>query len=1692
MVGVTRRNKVKQTMTKKGKTKVKTTTRTTTTTSATPNDNDDDEVLRSTTNDEGERLPAFIPRTPQPSPSRRSRTNGRHQTILGGTTTTSSAASPSRGHRRRNGQTSDDDDVASPNTNNNTKFSSTTNDNASTIISPMKNEDHDDDESLSSPPRRRRVRLPFLSDVVNQQEETSPPPQTPHGGGGDDNAALPPSTPATTRVANIAAATTTTTPSTTWKQRLGLQRTMDEEADYLALSLHTSAEHLLDTLFRYLSQLPVVENINNNNGQQQQQQSQSLPSQQRQQQIVGGMTLPASALGWLSSQLSSQKTSNSEGWNTMAQMPRIQDRLRLLTFLLPRVTHLRIVRGGDWPPPCSGDEDDTRHHHQRGRGSFGNSRGGDVPSSSHPPQVEVDNTNMSVVSGLTFDDLYHHHNRSTNGTSTDGAAVVRPTGPTREAFLEYMNRLQNHPRIDLGLFENLQCIVLEGIPPTWIINSNDGIKATTPRTGGSRRLEEPTTPLSSSKSSSSSSSLQVFSVTKAAINRGRGDLHDILQPHYRTLTHIKLQGCEIGTFTRLESECRHWTNLVSLNLSHNQLIEMPARGLKELSNLQVLDLSYNLIKSMEYAHCCLGQLRVLKLSHNQIQSTTNGLDKLYSLEELYLDNNVLEELPFNLSKLPLLKRLDLQGNTNMFVAKHRLRRRRPDKFYRRKKRNKQNRILLLEAFQQVRHALLKEELPIVNGSETTSTEWKRIISNSYAIITTINNGDDDTDTIPRNIITTTTKIRRVKHKYRKSQKAVVIDDRNTGAGVASSSAAAASTTTAATANAVKVLSATNNADEGWEKNSSTIVVTDEKEVEAGPEEQKVPPLPVKDTTTEIDIGFTLQDVLTSLSTLPPKAPSSNKIERGILEEKKSDHNHDDGAGTSKDEEITNLAFSEFQMDADACFPAWLTEKTLPSAPSFGKVIQKEEESKTKSFQNDHLAKKKIAAVASREEKDASRSLTTEEETLSSNEKLVGAEMSVVQSAFNDNNTPLNDALRGKTLSASGSPARKDPFEGIVSLNTDTKSKNLFGGTASSSVNSDTNTGSKNPFDEAGSVDTSASKSASKVKPSIASLGSTSKQKSVKVPLKPATEKPKVATIKLNKGATAKKFNILDADWDDLIQTAADGMIPNGKIENPVAALEELAHKGLGIFPNEAVSLLPKGSAASVASGDNKSVLTPLADNNNNVASVAGIDESQPTELGSASANQHFGLTNALPENIYDDDSCISSLGTSDFPRLNKFQLAEDNAFYDGPESCQNMNVLKNLDLYFETYVFPSSLPSSYDGEEEGGEEEDDDDDWKMVSIRYPRIQLRPEDRRGLDASLFPNDSTTLQSPAWTSNRERCVRVWEEDVIPCGKPAIRRLAPNRRTRLGFHGDQLFDKNGVPDPYTESRKVFLVLSTSAFYIVTREDATTTSGNNEKQLPNVMNRKKFPSPIEGSAIFKDAPWPHAVARHSYQDLQAISIGNEFQRLTLRFTNPTWRQTDPFVYILMTCNKNNTVSLLQEIQNLAKEANEHVEDLMTDSTAVAIENDSQMVFDALAVSVAPDLVGTVLHYQIVQQRWKHGEKRGTVRRVCVVTDSKLLLLDEDYAADGHQVVRSVWNSPTNGGGLADVSYRIVDEASLQQGIEVQAATGDPRAITILIQPMSRLSRIHRWRLICRDSAGAERLVEDVRKAMALATDDF
>ncbi|KAL7575548.1 hypothetical protein ACA910_020124 [Epithemia clementina (nom. ined.)] len=460
-------------------------------------------------------------------------------------------------------------------------------------------------------------------------------------------------------------------------------------------------------------------------------------------------------------------------------------------------------------------------------------------------------------------------------------------------------------------------------------------------------------------------------------------------------------------------------------------------------------------------------------------------------------------------------------------------------------------------------------------------------------------------------------------------------------------------------------------------------------------------------------------------------------------------------------------------------------------------------------------------------------------------------------------------------------------------------------------------------------------------------------------------------------------------------------------------------------------------------------------------------------------------------------SMPSSVANSQMDDRTKFALAEKNSTFVGPHTYKQLTIHDNLEIYFKLFVFSSSVATSssnmlfFDPEELI---------WQHVLENYPRIQLWPVDRRIQETEAAKN-----MGPTGPSAQEDFRRVWREWVVACGKPALKRLTPTRSPRLGFHGEFVYpptstldlaagvtnsssSTSGRPETVTRERNVVLCASTAAFYVILDHDKDTTIRQQQKKP-----RKSFPKPIPKDACFAEAIWPHALARHSWTSLNAITIGFNFQRLTLRFVQPTipgspsskhtTKVKDEFCYILLTCNKLETVSLLKEFQDLT--VNIAVAfDTPGTGIGVAIENDDPIVLDALGNAVQNNSFGSICHFQIVHQYWKKGD-RGTVRRLCVVTDSRMYLFDENYCGDGS---KDADTADTRIGEWGKPQYSTVDEAYLVQVVSVQAATSDPCSLTISISPTSRLSRTHNWRLICRDREGAERLIEEVRKAVSTA----
>lgn len=527
-------------------------------------------------------------------------------------------------------------------------------------------------------------------------------------------------------------------------------------------------------------------------------------------------------------------------------------------------------------------------------------------------------------------------------------------------------------------------------------------------------------------------------------------------------------------------------------------------------------------------------------------------------------------------------------------------------------------------------------------------------------------------------------------------------------------------------------------------------------------------------------------------------------------------------------------------------------------------------------------------------------------------------------------------------------------------------------------------------------------------------------------------------------------------------------------QSPIHALEE--REGLVLQPitsnSDAIDRVEHENRETLASM--KETLEIQRDEKNTNVSIRGPSISNSTAASPDRSHKFVAMLPQTPEVIFpedvwgDDASAVSSIKTStvDSARANsKYQEAEKSSIYNGPDNLKGLHVLDNLELYFRCFVFRASLTDTYSPYKD---DPSDEEKTQLLLNMAPRIQLRPTDWRCLEST-----ARSLNRMEIFAMCERFGRVWRENVLACGKLARKRLSPHRKPKRGFHGDVLFS-NGKLEKSCEHRSLIICTSDIAIYFISDYDAVT-----RYQLSKTSKRR-FPLPIPEDSLFENGPWPHALARHPIVALERITIGFGFQRLTLHFrpvVGSGEKDSEEFAYILLTGNKLKTINVLQHLQSLAKDLGSRSSTELI-GEALKIDNDDKQVLEALAAAVAPSVVGVVLHYQIVQQRWEHGD-RGTMRRACIVTDSQIYLLDEDYVGDGSESFEAGARQ------LGEVCFKMVDSAEIEQVSEVQAGLDDPNSVTIVIRPLSRLQRYHRWRLVCHDREGAERLIEDIRKAI-------
>ncbi len=1420
---------------------------------------------------------------------------------------------------------------------------------------------------------------------------------------------------------------TTTEASTTETEEPDNQETIIDrnviaDARKLAKEIHRSADVLLERLLSHLSQFPEFPAASEGDNDEDQEEgndrigesSNDNDDEEETMMLKRGLTIPISAVAWLSDQLEAlnqlqqqqhtpelelelaasesadeeendkaeskpsdrQHACDLEPWLGSEVATSLRYRLNLLRFLLPRAQLIRLTRQS-WPPRSSSD----------------------VPS---------------FLCASPKQKLEQWWKKRQRRTSEDETAA---TEAMASDFLRYVRRFEHGASncVDLWrVFPDATVLILDSVPPSWI-----DLKGRVTKPASARNQKQP--------------GLRLLSVSNAAIY----DLKDffppistsLLQsPASQFLTHLKLDHCSLGELTTgFSSSLSQLVHLEYLSLSHNQFRSAKTllKGLRPLIKLRYLDLSSNQLMGCfgPYANLCLGgQVRTLKLSNNLLETCRNsGLEKCYGLTEIWLDSNNIQDVVevSSLARLPDLQCLALQRNP--FSQRHDASGQKNFLF------DPTWKVRLWTWFQHERRALTPLELPLLNkktkhfGCDAATTgrmtkdEWDRIQEESYttASVATTSTMTTTAPTISSSLGEST----------EETQTSVIITEATVPIGLLEPVRNRKVTKKSKTRQAKiytsddKNHTSVGNQKRGGKrrerkgKNPSKLFLENKTvyDKDSLPKATKKSRIHSSELTIQ-QLSFSLQDVLVSLhhehlQQYPHPTERERETPAEVLDEMENDE--------SKQENTVKEAPTPTEA-SDKC----AAENDVPNNPfledddSEKKADPRDDDSKEAEGEKceEEKASKESKEDTDAKEQESSKIIPLPTEEVASESISVpneGKEKSDESEVLEKSKASEESAKKEREKSSSTSSPKRTPKK--------------------SPKRSPRRTPRRQPVIDEDRI----------------------------------FVRPKVSSTKLSRMGNYKPFDALSSDWDDVIKKASEGRIPDGLLKSPVDESSNDFGMSADVFSDNAADLLDNAES-----------------NNPAVAKSADqTSESHSTKDPTVDPSLSSKLANSLPEHVWqDDNSCLSSLGASrdDIPkRVNKFQLAEDNCSYDGPDSSRGMKVVENKQMYFEQFVFPTSVPDLPEDVLE--EMEEDQEDWQLITMYYPRIQLWPDDRRLVELDRV-RISSSMHRADWTTNRERFLRVWEEDLVPCGKPAMRRLPPNRKHRLGFHGDKLFVNSADVDAYAECRKVLLCLSSKAFYVMPEKDDVTARHKQQSK------KRTFPLPLDPGDRFRDAPWPHAVARHGLEQLEAICIGFEFQRLTLRFRNPSLPKSDPFVYVLLTGDKRASVRILQEIQKLAKDLSENngISNLDKNSSTIDIENDSHIVLDSLnsLSDLQGQSIGTIMHFQIVQQQWKHGD-RGTVRRVCVITDTKILLLDEDYAADGHDIS----SVTVKGKNMADARYRLVDHTQLSLVSQVQAANTDPRAITIIINP-SALSRTKRWRLICRDREGAERLVDDARRA--------
>jgi len=148
-----------------------------------------------------------------------------------------------------------------------------------------------------------------------------------------------------------------------------------------------------------------------------------------------------------------------------------------------------------------------------------------------------------------------------------------------------------------------------------------------------------------------------------------GNQFEIIPVQLSELNKLKCLEAGLNSIRSIEQNLLNISSLEKLGLGSNKLDIKTLYKLKNLKNLQQIDLYDNNIKELPNSIGELKQIKYLSIHNNQLIKLPKNFSKLNSIEILDLSWNNFEEIPEEVFELQNIKKLNLSGNKILKISK---------------------------------------------------------------------------------------------------------------------------------------------------------------------------------------------------------------------------------------------------------------------------------------------------------------------------------------------------------------------------------------------------------------------------------------------------------------------------------------------------------------------------------------------------------------------------------------------------------------------------------------------------------------------------------------------------------------------------------------------------------------------------------------------------------------------------------------------------------------------------------------------------------------------------------------------------------------------------------------------------------------------------------------------------------------